>query len=186
MKKNAIVVSFLFLLGVVQAQEPIEADSIEVSGVVVNAITGEPEPLCLVKLLRDGFLMKGAVCDYEGHYNIGSVHVGVYTLDVSLNGISLSYTELELYENANLSIAIFPDTSQRVIHLQEVKITADRYVNHQLKELLVTQTNDVRLWDFNWRECWRKWGYQPRIASANVATPEDLNPMYDDAWQSIP
>lgn len=187
MKRTAaLTFCLLMALEMTQAQEPPIADSVNVTGTVVNFYSGKPEPLCVVKLLRDGLLVAGTVCDLDGHYRLGPLPVDTYTLNVSLNGMMLTHAELSLTENADLSIAVISDTSHQVINLREVRITSNRYVDNKLygQGMLITNPQDPRLWDFSYRDGTQ--GSAPRDASASVAMPSDLHPMFGDAPQSLP
>lgn len=172
MRKFVIVFSVLMSqMTALCAQVFFETDSVEVSGTVVNATTGIPDPRCKVRLLHDGLLVSESTTDFEGSFSLGLVPAGDYALAVSMQGLTLISTLLHLYESADININVIPDTTQQVINLRQVNISADRIIDHKLGELLITSPDDPRLWGFNYRP----WvlNSRPRNASASVGDPGD-------------
>lgn len=134
-----------------KAQEPMPADSVIVLGSVVNRLSGEPEPYCLVNFLRGSDTAASALCDNEGLFSTDPMPTGTYGLSVSLRGMTLYQADLVLNSNAELYISVITDSFQ-LRTLREVAIVAPK---HQLAEQgqLITHHDDPRLWDFNYRPC---------------------------------
>ena len=140
------IVYLLLLLSAVlplRAQEAVP-DSVIVMGTVVDHLTNEPQPNCLLQFLYGADTSATVRCDDEGFF-IDCLPVGAYTLRVTLNGHQVYLTNLVLNDNAALHIAVITDSfSFRM--LQPVEVTARK---SKLGYLLINDPDDVRLWDLN-------------------------------------
>lgn len=150
-----------------------QGDTVLVTGTVHNLHTRHPQPYCLVQMLQGGVAKAMRVADAEGFFRIDSLPAGTYTLHLSVGILPLYTAELDLTEDANLSL--FVDTL-RMVDLRAVTIRARRRVpgmpRHMLGAKLITSPNDPRLWDF--------FG-TGRNASASVAEPMELHPLFEEA-----
>ena len=149
-----------------------QADTVLVTGTVHNLHTRRPHPYCLVQMLQGGVAKAMRVADAEGYFHIDSLPAGTYTLHLSVGILPLYTAELDLTEDANLSL--FVDTL-RMVDLRAVTIRARRRVpgmpRHMLGAKLITSANDPRLWDFHGTG---------RDASASVAEPMELHPLFEE------
>ena len=145
-KRNSSFLLGLMLLlgsGTLHAQEAVP-DSVIVMGTVVDHLTNEPQPNCLLQFLCGTDTSATVRCDEEGYF-IDSLPVGAYTLRVTLNGHQVYLTDLVLNDNAALHIAVITDSFSFRI-LQPVEVTA---LKSKLGYLLINDPDDVRLWDMS-------------------------------------
>ena len=133
------------------AQEPVVGDSIMVFGAVLNQRTLDPEPFCLVQFIGEREDTVNAVCDDEGFFAVEGMPVGMYTMKVKYKGLSLYQESLALNSNTDLTVKVVTDTI-RFIGLPAVDVLSSR-PKHLLakQDLLITETSDPRLWNFNFR-----------------------------------
>ena len=145
MKRNSLLFCLLLLLGIgtLHAQE-VAPDSVIVMGTVVDHLTNEPQPNCLLYFLCGADTVATVCCDDEGCF-INRLPVGAYTLYVTLVGQRVYQSDLVLDDNAALHITIITDSfSFRM--LQPVEVTA---LKSKLGYLLINDPDDIRLWDLN-------------------------------------
>lgn len=161
-----IVILFLLLSACLPlwAQEAAEVDSVIVMGIVVNRLSGDPEPFCRVHFLRGSDTVATASCDDEGYFGINRLPAGTYGLSVSLRGMTLYQSDLVLGDNALLHLSVITDSFQ-LRTLREVDIVAPKH-DLAASGLMITTPDDPRLWDFMFCD-WCPWGGGPRNASAS-------------------
>lgn len=154
----------LLFSGRVCAQAPVKSDSVIVIGSVINRLSGEPEPFCIVHFFRGSDTAATVFCDTEGLFSVDGLPVGSYGLSVTLRGTTLYQADLVLNDNAFLNISVITDSFQ-LRTLREVAIVAPK---HMLAEsgLLITSPDDDRLWDFMYCD-WCIGRGAPRNASAS-------------------
>ncbi len=165
MRRNSLYILGLVLLlfaGRISAQEPV--DSIVVMGTVVDHLTDEPQPYCLLHFIQRNDTAATVRCDEEGYFLSSPLAVGAYTLSVTLKGQKVYQYDLVLNDNAALHIAVITDSFQ-LRTLREVEIVA---LKHDLARsgLLITSPDESRLWDFTYCD-WCLWSGPPRIAAAS-------------------
>lgn len=176
MKRNSLhILCLLFLLFAsnVRAQEPILFDSIIVMGTVVDHLTDEPQPYCLLQFIRGEDTVSTVRCDEEGSFASDRLAVGAYTLRVTIKEQPVYQSDLVLNDNAALHIAVITDNFT-LRNLKPVEVIALR---HLLGPLQIASKKDTRLWDF----CYRGTPWElKRDGNAAVATPNTLHPLYGD------
>ncbi len=142
----------LLLLFLGTASLRAQDNHILISGIVRNLHTSRPQPHCLVQLLQGGVAQARRVADEEGYFLIDSLPAGTYTLQVSVGLLPALKAEMELLDDAHLSL--FVDTLQTV-NLRTVTISDQRPMpplpNHELGEQLITSADDIRLWNLSGR-----------------------------------
>jgi len=171
MKQWCLLLAFLLSVGSVTAQEYDVSDSVMVMGSVVNRMSGLPEPFSVVSLLQGDQVVATTSCDEEGWFNLPSMPAGSYLLEVKLRGLTLYHADLVLQQNAEVNIGVITD-SLRMVNLKEVEVLALR---HMLGSLYISSKDNVRLWDFSYRE-----GDPIRDGNASVANPFSLHPLFGD------
>lgn len=148
MEKNSLILSLLLLIcgSFVRAQEePATLDSIIVMGTVVDHMTNEPQPFCLLQFIQGTDTTATVRCNEAGDFISNPMPIGNYSLIVNLAGHPVYQYDLVLYDNANLRIAIVSDSfSYR--NLRPIEVSA---MKHLLGNELITSTRDIRLWDFS-------------------------------------
>ena len=152
MKRNSLLILGLLLLlgGHARAQEETSApDSIIVMGTVVDHLTDEPQPYCLLHFIRETDTAATVRCDDEGYF-VTRLLAGLYMLSVTLKGQLAYQSDLVLNDNAALNIAIITDSFSFRL-LRPLEVTAAR---HLLREqgLLIESPNDPHLWDITYCE----------------------------------
>ena len=139
MKRNSLLFLVLLLcVGHLRAQEPVAVDSVIVMGIVVDHLTDEPQPYCLLQFIRGTDTVATVRCDKEGTFVSNRLAVGAYTLSATLKGQKVYQSDLVLNDNAALYIAVITDTFS-FRNLKPVEINAQK---HLLGELLITSPND--------------------------------------------
>lgn len=128
----------MICFGRLSAQEPVATDSVIVMGVVVDHLTQEPQPYCLLHFIRTTDTAATVRCDKEGYFVSGRLPAGAYTLSATLKGQQVYRADLVLNDNAALYIAVITD-SFTFRNLQTVDVQAQK---HLLGELLITSPND--------------------------------------------
>lgn len=156
------MVAFTFYLTpfTLQAQTGEEADSVMLTGVVVNHHTARPYAHCLMHFVQEGKTVAEVVTESDGSFATGMLPVGNYELHVKLKGLMFHQADLVLNDNAYLTVAV--DTI-KLVTLKAITIVAAK---HMLGSLQVTSRYDKRLWGFTA-------GY--RDANASVAMPPDAH-----------
>lgn len=155
------------------AQEAEVPDSVMVMGTVVDHLTNEPQPYSLLYFIRGVDTAATVWCDEEGYFATNPLPAGTYTLCVAFRGQQVYQSDLVLYDNAVLHVAIITDS---IIFrtLRPVEVTA---LKHLLGPLQIATKKDTRLWDF----CYRGSPWElKRDGNAAVATPNTLHPLYGD------
>lgn len=169
MKRTILMLMFLLVAVGVRAQDEVEADSVIVSGTVVNRMTGHPEPYTVVRLLQEGVLQASVSCDSAGEFAAMLIPEGRYLLEVQVRGITLYQSDLLLMQDADLSIGVITDTL-RMVNLREVRVMALR---HLLGSQYIYSPDDTRLWNMH-----RRNGGGDH--SASVAISPDMVPEGDE------
>lgn len=157
-----LFLAILLLAGNAYAQE--EADSVMLTGVVVNNDTRRPYPNCTLRFVQEGQTVAEAVSDAEGNFAIPVLAVGSYELHVKIKNFTIHQADLTLDANADLTVAV--DTVM-FRTLRAVTVTAAK---HMLGTLQITSRHDKRLWGLTA-------GY--RDANASVALPPDAHGNLD-------
>lgn len=153
------------------AQEAEVPDSVVVMGIVVNRLSGEPEPFCRVHFLRGSDTVATAFCDDEGYFGIDRLQAGTYGLSVSLRGMTLYQADLVLNDNALLNLSVITDSFQ-LRNLREVQVVAPK---HMLGGLQITSPNDIRLWDMSGK-------MDGDAGASNSCDPNPNNPERRVKW----
>ena len=145
------VVAALLGCAGVQAQELDELDSVSVYGTVINQISRQAESYCSVRFLQGEELRREVLTDENGDFAAADLPAGEYTLEVMVKGLSLHRENLDLSSEVFLSVFVITD-SIKLVNLPEVDVNASR-PKHLLakQDLLITETSDPRLWNFNFR-----------------------------------
>ena len=146
-----IAVMALLLDAGIHAQEQEVLDSVMVFGTVINQISRQTEPYCLVRFLHGKELCREVLTDENGDFAAMGIPAGEYTLEVDVKGLSLHRENLTLTSNVTLSVSVITD-SVKLVNLPEVDVN-DTRPKHELveQELLIEKTDDVRLRCFNYR-----------------------------------
>ena len=168
MKTKMLLLAAAFLLAVQGAgaqQEAAEVDSVMLAGKVVNHHSHRIYRNCYMRFVQEGRTVAETVTDTVGEFVVAALPVGRVELHVKLKGLLFHQADLDLHENAFLSVAI--DTI-RLVTLKGITIVAAK---HMLGQLQITSRHDTRLWGFTA-------GY--RNANASVAMPLDAHGMPDD------
>lgn len=151
--------------GCLNAQEETAVpDSIIVMGTVVDHLTDEPQPYCLLHFLRDSDTAVTVRCDAEGRF-VTRLPAGPCMLSVTLKGQQVYQSDLVLNDNAALYIAIITDSFSFRL-LRPLEVTA---VRHLLREqgLLIDSPDDPHLWDFTYCE-WCLWNKPAHYGGADA------------------
>ena len=172
MTKRLYILLLLLLLltfGKAWGQDETSApDSVIVMGTVVDHLTDEPQPYCLLHFLRGDDTIATVRCDEEGGFATW-LAAGAYTLSVTLEGHLVYQTDMVLNDNAALHIAVITDTFSFRI-LRPVDVVA---MKHLLGTQQIASPHDIRLWNMTYR----KGGGDH---SASVSISPDMEPEWDE------
>ena len=163
MKTKILFFFFFFVLTVqgVGAQEATaEVDSVMLAGKVVNHHSHRIYRNCYMRFVQEGRTVAETTTDAEGGFVVAALPVGRVELHVRLKGLLFHQADLDLHENAYLTVAV--DTI-KLITLKAITVVATK---HMLGSMQITSIHDRRLWGFNG-------GY--RDANAVVAMPPDAH-----------
>ena len=163
MKTKMFLLAAAFLLAVQGAgaqQEAAEVDSVMLAGKVVNHHSHRIYPNCYMRFVQEGRTVAETVTDTAGEFVVAALPVGRVELHVKLKGLLFHQADLDLHENAYLTVAV--DTI-KLITLKAITVVATK---HMLGSLQITSKYDRRLWGFTA-------GY--RDANASVALPPDAH-----------
>ena len=163
MKTKMFLLAAAFLLAVQGAgaqQETAEVDSVMLAGKVVNHHSHRIYPNCYMRFVQEGRTVAETVTDTAGEFVVAALPVGRVELHVKLKGLLFHQADLDLHENAYLTVAV--DTI-KLITLKAITVVATK---HMLGSMQITSIHDRRLWGFNG-------GY--RDANASVALPPDAH-----------
>ena len=162
MKKVAFLFAAALVLAVsaVGAQELVaEVDSVMLTGRVVNHHTHHIYPNCYMRFVQDGRTVAETTTDGDGEFIVSALPMGRVELHVKLKGLLLHQADFDLYENADLTVAV--DTI-KLVTLKAITVVAAK---HMLGSLQIKSRHDNRLWGIAGR----------RNANANVAMPPDFD-----------
>ncbi len=148
-----------------KAQVADEGDSVMLTGVVVNHHTNKPYPYCPMRFVRSDSTAYEVTAGADGSFATAMLPTGRYALHVKIKGIMYHHSDIDLQENAFLTVAI--DTI-RLITLKAITVVAAK---HMLGQLQITSRHDTRLWGLTA-------GY--RNANSSVALPPDAHGNIDD------
>ena len=163
MKTKIFLLAAAFLLAVQGAgaqQEAAEVDSVMLAGKVVNHHSHRIYRNCYMRFVQEGRTVAETVTDTAGEFVVAALPVGRVELHVKLKGLLFHQADLDLHENAYLTVAV--DTI-KLITLKAITVVATK---HMLGSLQITSKYDRRLWGFTA-------GY--RDANASVALPPDAH-----------
>ena len=163
MKTKMLLLAAAFVLavqGVGAQQEAAEVDSVMLAGKVVNHHSHRIYPNCYMRFVQEGRTVAETVTDTAGEFVVAALPVGRVELHVKLKGLLFHQADLDLHENAYLTVAV--DTI-KLITLKAITVVATK---HMLGSMQITSIHDRRLWGFNG-------GY--RDANASVALPPDAH-----------
>lgn len=163
MKTKMLLLAAAFLLavqGVGAQQEAEEVDSVMLAGKVVNHHSHRIYPNCYMRFVQEGRTVAETVTDTAGEFVVAALPVGRVELHVKLKGLLFHQADLDLHENAYLTVAV--DTI-KLITLKAITVVATK---HMLGSLQITSRYDRRLWGLSG-------GY--RDANASVALPPDAH-----------
>ena len=163
MKTKMFLLAAAFLLAVQGAgaqQEAAEVDSVMLAGKVVNHHSHRIYRNCYMRFVQEGRTVAETVTDTAGEFVVAALPVGRVELHVKLKGLLFHQADLDLHENAYLTVAV--DTI-KLITLKAITVVATK---HMLGSLQITSKYDRRLWGFTA-------GY--RDANASVALPPDAH-----------
>lgn len=163
MKTKMLLLAAAFLLavqGVGAQQEAAEVDSVLLAGKVVNHHSHRIYRNCYMRFVQEGRTVAETVTDSVGEFIVAALPMGRVELHVRLKGLLFHQADLDLHENAYLTVAV--DTI-KLITLKAITVVATK---HMLGSLQITSRYDRRLWGFNG-------GY--RDANASVALPPDAH-----------
>lgn len=142
-----------------------EVDSVILTGRVINHHSHRIYPNCYMRFVQDGRTVAETTTDSVGEFIVAALPMGRVELHVRLKGILFHQADFDLYENANLTVAV--DTI-KLVTLKAITVVATK---HMLGSLQITSRHDRRLWGF-------VGGY--RDANASVAIPSDAHGNSDD------
>ena len=154
-----------------KAQVADEGDSVMLTGIVVNHHTNKPYPYCPMRFVRSDSTVYDLTTEADGSFATALLPTGRYALLVKIKGIMYHHSDLDLRENAFLTVAI--DTI-RLITLKAITVVAAK---HMLGQLQITSRHDTRLWGLTA-------GY--RNANSSVALPPDAHGNIDDGPDGAP
>ena len=120
-------------------------DSVLVMGIVVDHLSNEPQPHCLLHFVQGSDTAAIVHCDEEGYFLSAPLPVGNYTLCATLKGHQVYRADLVLNDNAALYISIITDTFS-FRNLQAINVKERR---RQLGTLLISSYNDTRMWNLS-------------------------------------
>ena len=163
MKTKIFLLAAAFLLAVQGAgaqQEAAEVDSVMLAGKVVNHHSHRIYRNCYMRFVQEGRTVAETVTDTAGEFVVAALPVGRVELHVKLKGLLFHQADLDLHENAYLTVAV--DTI-KLITLKAITVVATK---HMLGSMQITSIHDRRLWGFTA-------GY--RDANASVALPPDAH-----------
>ena len=163
MKTKMFLLAAAFLLAVQGAgaqQEAAEVDSVMLAGKVVNHHSHRIYRNCYMRFVQQGRTVAETVTDTAGEFVVAALPVGRVELHVKLKGLLFHQADLDLHENAYLTVAV--DTI-KLITLKAITVVATK---HMLGSLQITSKYDPRLWSLSG-------GY--RDANASVALPPDAH-----------
>lgn len=155
MKHIALFAALLF------ASYAVAQDNVRVTGTVINGADGNPLPFCFVHLMQDGRSKVYAVTDYAGNYTIPATKAGAYDLLVVQFGDTLMYYKgLTLLRNTWVRSVVMPPLGEsndmlpqyvngKIRNLRPVLIYSHRHSVLAKMGFLITDPNDLRLWDFS-------------------------------------
>ena len=149
----------LLCIGPLAAQQISEADRVIVMGIVVDHLTNEPQPYCLLQFIHatDTATVR---CDEEGYFVTDRLPAGTYTLTAILKGKQVYQADLILNDNAALYIAVITDTfTFRTLQTVDVKA-----IRRSPGTQLITSYNDTRMWNLS-----GKMDYDDRSASKDLS-----------------
>ena len=141
------------------AQQPSATDRVTVMGAVVDHLTNEPQPYCLLQFIH-GTDTVAVRCDEEGFFVSDRMSVGAYTLTAILKGKQVYRADLVLNDNAALHIAVITD-SFTFRNLQTVDVQARK---RQPGTQLITSYDDSRMWNLS-----GQMDYDDRSASQDLS-----------------
>ena len=163
MKTKILLLAAAFVLAVQGAgaqQEAAEVDSVMLAGKVVNHHSHRIYRNCYMRFVQQGRTVAETVTDTAGEFVVAALPVGRVELHVKLKGLLFHQADLDLHENAYLTVAV--DTI-KLITLKAITVVATK---HMLGSLQITSKYDPRLWSLSG-------GY--RDANASVALPPDAH-----------
>ena len=163
MKTKMFLLAAAFLLAVQGAgaqQEAAEVDSVMLAGKVVNHHSHRIYRNCYMRFVQEGRTVAETVTDTVGEFVVAALPVGRVELHVKLKGLLFHQADLDLHENAYLTVAV--DTI-KLITLKAITVVATK---HMLGSRQITSKYDPRLWSLSG-------GY--RDANASVALPPDAH-----------
>lgn len=117
MKKNVLFLLLLGLLTTVSAQP-----THRIKGTVIDKASRQPLEFINVLVLGLG---RGGVTDAEGHFNIGEVPPGIYSLQASAVGYKTILTPEYIVSTKDLTIQI--ETEENLTELEGVTVTASPF-----------------------------------------------------------
>lgn len=117
MKKNVLLLLLLGLLTTVSAQP-----THRIKGTVIDKASRQPLEFINVLVLGLG---RGGVTDAEGHFNIGEVPPGIYSLQASAAGYKTILTPEYIVSTKDLTIQI--ETEENLTELEGVTVTASPF-----------------------------------------------------------
>ena len=156
-------IALLFAAALVLAASAVgaqEVDSVILTGRVINHHSHRIYPNCYMRFVQDGRTVAETTTDSVGEFIVAALPMGRVELHVRLKGILFHQADFDLYENANLTVAV--DTI-KLVTLKAITVVATK---HMLGSLQITSRHDRRLWSFTS-------GY--RNANASVAMPPDAH-----------
>lgn len=160
MKRNSLLCLMLLLcVAPLAAQQPSATDRVTVMGAVVDHLTNEPQPYCLLQFIH-GTDTVAVRCDEEGFFVSDRMSVGAYTLTAILKGKQVYRADLVLNDNAALHIAVITD-SFTFRNLQTVDVQARK---RQPGTQLITSYDDSRMWNLS-----GQMDYDDRSASQDLS-----------------
>lgn len=148
-----------------KAQVADEGDSVMLTGIVVNHHTNKPYPYCPMHFVRSDSTVYDLTTEADGSFATAMLPTGRYALHLKIKGIMYHHSDLDLHENAFLTVAI--DTI-KLITLKAITVVAAK---HMLGQLQITSRHDTRLWGLTA-------GY--RNGNSSVALPPDAHGNIDD------
>ena len=167
-----------------------QADSLTVTGVVVNTVDGKVLPMCHVQLLQGERSMGIALTDNDGHFTLPPLAAGGYNLLITQFGDTmLHYKNLSLTRDTRIRSIVLPPSdnvvrvpyfsnTSKMVWLNTVNISGTRNLLYKMG-LLITSPNDPRLWNMSGR---REGG----PASKDLSWPLGCNPYLHSLLLSPP
>ena len=146
MKTKILLLAAAFVLAVQGAgaqQEAAEVDSVMLAGKVVNHHSHRIYRNCYMRFVQQGRTVAETVTDTAGEFVVAALPVGRVELHVKLKGLLFHQADLDLHENAYLTVAV--DTI-KLITLKAITVVATK---HMLGSLQITSKYDPRLWSLS-------------------------------------